>query len=316
MHPLASLAYLTGDYATADSWFEKAVPIYRKHLRDPDFEIRLFVAMLSDAAFVKRALGRLDRAEALWREALTYGPRLPQRYRAQSIAPKTFLAQVYLDRGDTEKAGRLASEASQELRSYGGDRFSLAQSLIDLGNIRRLEKRYTDADALIREGTNLYVEALGDDHPNVAYGLASLAMSHCDQGRYDLAEQDARAAVNIVEKLPQGHYRAGAYSALGVILNRMGRPHEAEPLLRETLRFRERTSPRASNSLALALGSLGECLTSQERYAEAEPLLMESYRTLKTLSVAQSPLLNEARTRLFKLYAGWGRAPEARLYAP
>jgi len=316
MQPLADLAYLKGDYATADSWFEGAIPIYRRHVNDANFELRLFVGMLSDAAFVKRALGRTDLAEALWREALTYGPRLPQRYHAQSIAPKTFLAQLYLDRGDIERADRLASEASQELRAYGADRFSLGQSLIDLGNVRRLEKRYPEADALIQEGTNLYAQAQGNDHPNVAYGLASLAMSRYDQGKYELAEQDARAAVKIVEKLPQGHYRAGAYSALGLIVNKMGRPREAETLLREALRFREQTSPRQSNSVALALGGLGECLTAQKRYGEAEPLLVESYQTLKVLNVPQSPLLNDARKRLFTLYAGWGRASESRLYAP
>jgi len=316
MHSLGGLAYMKGDYATADAWFEKAVPIYRRHLRDANFELRLFVAMLSDAAFVKRALGRTDLAEALWREALSYGPRLPQKYHAQSIAPKTFLAQLYLDRGDIERADRLASEASQELRAYGADGFSLGQSLIDLGNVRRLEKRYPEADALIQEGTNLYAQAQGNDHPNVAYGLASLAMSRYDQGKYELAEQNARGAVRIVENLPSGHYRAGAYSALGVILNKMGRTYEAETLLREAFRFREQSSPRQSNAVALALGNLGECLTAQKRFGEAEPLLVESYQTLKALNVPQSPFLNDARKRLFALYAGWGRASEASTYTP
>jgi eukaryotic-like serine/threonine-protein kinase len=316
MHGLADLCYLTGDYAAAESWFRKALPIYRRYSVEPDFEIRLLAAMLSDAAFVMRALGRLGEAEALWSEGLTYAPRLPAKYRASGIVPKTFLAQLYIDRGDVDRADALASEASRELRALGTDRFPLAQSLIDLGNIRRLQARYAEADSLIQEGTDLYAQAQGDDHPNVAYGLTSLAVSHYDQGRYELAEHDARRALKTVEKLPKGHYYAGVHIALGMVLNKTGRAREAEPLLREGLAIREQKSPRQSNYVAIALGSLGECLTTQKRYAEAEPLLLESYQTLNSLHVPQSPVLKEGRERLVSLYAAWGKPSEATRYMP
>lgn len=311
MHALGDLAYLSGSYAAADSWFEKALPIYRRHVNDEGFEIRLMAAMLSDAAFVKRAIGRPDEAEALWYEALSYAPRLPPKYRAQGIAPKTFLAQLDVDRGEIEKADTLASEASRELRAFGGDRVSLAQSLIDLGNIRRLETRYAEADALIQEGTNLYARALGDDHPNVAYGLLSLATSRYYQGRYDPAERNARAALAIVKKLPPGtHYYASAYNVLGLILNKTGRSRKAEPLLREALAIVQQKS-RRPNDVAIAEGSLGECLTTEKRYAEAEPLLQESYQILKGLQVPQSPTLKEAHERLVSLYTAWGKMPDS-----
>jgi len=316
MHPLGSLAYMNGDYGTADSWFEKAIPIYRHHLHDADFEIRRFVALLSDAAFVKRALGRLDLAEGLWQEALTYGPLLPAKYRAQSIAPKTFLAQLYTDRGEIEKADRFASEASKDLRAFGRDRFSLAQSLIDLGNIRRLRKRFSEADALIQEGTSLYAQAQGSDHPNVAYGLTTLAMSRYDQGKYDLAEQDARRAQKIVEKSPSGHYYAGVYLALGRIVNKVGRFQEAESLLREALRVRKEQSPIQGTAVAMTQGGLGECLAVQKRYDEAEPLLLVSYATLEVVNVPDSPMLKDARAQLFALYVAWGRRLDSIRYAP
>ena len=98
MVPLGGLSYLRGDYAGADSWYGKALPIYRAHLKDVDFEIRWMAALSSDAAFAKRALGRPAEAEALWQEALGYAPRIPPKYRGQTIAPRTFLAQLYMDR--------------------------------------------------------------------------------------------------------------------------------------------------------------------------------------------------------------------------
>ena len=308
MHLLADLAYLTGDYAAADSWFQKAIPIYRRHANDRDFEIRLFVAMLSDAAFVKRAVGRPDEAEALWREALACGPRLPSKYRSQSISPKTFLAQLYLDRGDLKKADAMASEASQQLRMLGSDRFSLAQSLIDLGTVRRLQGRYAEADPLIEEGTNLYIRAQGESHPNVAFGLVSLAQSRYDQGRYDLAEQETHQAIEILDKLPkQTHAHVRAYVSLGRIYVKTGRLTEAEPLLRRALAIAKQKVPQRNTYMATALGSLGECLMAERRYAEAEPLLKESYDIFGSFHVPESPALKEARERLVKLYAASGK---------
>ena len=313
MHALAGDDYLLGDYAAANSWFQKALPIYRRRVNDRDFDMRQMPAILSDAAFAARAVGRLDEAERLWREALAYTLRVPSRNRgSMGGTVKTFLAQLYVDRGDIDKADLLASEASRELRSLG-DRPSLAQALIDLGNIRRFQGRYAEADSSIQEGTDLYAEAQGSDHPNVAYGLISLATSRYYEGRYDLAEKDARTAIEIVEKrAKRSHYHQSAYITLGLILNNTERSKEAEPLLREALSIAQQKS-RALD-VALASAALGECLATQKRYSEAEPLLVESYQTLKSLQVPQSPILKESRERLTSLYIAWGKPTESNRY--
>jgi serine/threonine-protein kinase len=306
MHGLASLAYLRGDYPAADSWFQRALPIYRRHANDADFEIPQMPSVLSDAAFAARAVGRLDEAERLWREALTYAPRLPARNRPMESTVETFLAQLYMDRGDIEKADRLASDAASELRTLA-DRPSLAQALIDLGNVRRMEGRYAEAAVSIQEGTDLYAQAQGADHPNVGYGLITLATSRYYEGRYDLAEQIARKAIKILEMLPRKtHNHERAYMTLGLILNKTGRTGEAEPLIREALAIAQQ-NPRQPLDRALAYGSLGECLAAQKRYEEAEPVLIESYGTLKTIEVPASPALREASERLAWLYNAWGK---------
>ena len=306
MHALAGDDYLLGDYAASYALFQKALPIYRRHVNDADFEIQDMPGMLSDAAFAARAVGRLDEAERLWLEALTYTPRVPARYGPMRGTVKTFLAQLYVDRGDIEKAAPLALEASRELRELG-DRPSLAQALIDLGNIRRLQNRYAEADASIQEGTELYAQSQGGDNPNVAYGLVSLANSRYYQGRYDLAEQSVRKAMSILEKLPKNaHARESTNIALGLILNKTGRSGEAQPLLQETLAMAQQNSRRPLD-VALASGALGECLAIQKRYVEAESLLVQSYSTLKSIQVPGSPSLREADERLTSLYSAWGK---------
>jgi len=314
MYRLANLSYLTGDYAGAESWIRKAVPIYRTHANDPGFELFLLPAILSDAAFMMRARVHFDEAEALWREALSYGPRLDAKHASAAIAPKTYLAQLYIDRGDIEQAAFLASDAVDGLRALGNP-FALAQALIDLGGIRRFQRRYTEAESLIDEGTKMYVYAAGEDHPNIAFGLTSRATALLYEGRYDLAEQDARRALAIAEKVAKGsHYYAGAAAVLGRILARTGHAQEGQALLREALGILEPKVPRQSNPMASMLGSLGEVLVVEKQFDAAEPLLTESYATLQSLHIAKSPVLAEARERLVGLYDAWGKPQEAARY--
>jgi serine/threonine-protein kinase len=314
MYRIANLSYLTGDYATAESWIRKALPIYRKEASKADFEFWLLPAILSDAAFIMRSRGHLDEAEALWRECLSCAPRLDAKHRASADNAKTFLAQLYMDRGDIKQAEAMASEANKSLRAQGSP-FGLAQSLIDLGNVRRLQGRYPEAESLIDEGTKLFAKSQGEDHPNVAFGLTSLATAHYYEGRYDLAEQEARKALAIAEKSSKtSHTYARASAILGRILTTTGRASEAEPLLRDVLAVLEPRVPRQSNPMATMLGNLGDCLAAQARYAEAELRLNESYTILKVVNVPQSPGLDEARQRLVSLYEAWGKPQEAARY--
>jgi hypothetical protein len=158
------------------------------------------------------------------------------------------------------------------------------------------------AEPRMQEGTSLYVQLYGDDHPNVAYSVWCLSTCIITEVDNDLAEQDGRRVLKMVQKLPKGtNYYGAAVLALGRVLNRTGTSREAEPSLRQRLAIRQKY-PRRSD-VALALGMLGECLPSQKRYAEAEPLFLESYQTLKSVHVPRSPVLMEAREHLDLLYA-------------
>ena len=314
MNVLADVSYLTGDTAKAETWIRKALPILRAHKDDPGFQFWLLPAALSDAGFIMRARGKLDEAEALWFETLSHGPRADARHRTQAIMPKSFLAQLYMDRGDVAKAEPLAAEAAAELRAID-NRFALAQSLIDLGNIRRSQRRFAEAEPLIEEGTKFFADAQGSDHPNVAYGLTSLALTYYYEGRYDMAEQNARKALQIVTpRFKDSNYDAAVSTMLGRLLCRTGRFAEGDSLMRHGLAIVDARAPKQSNVRGVTLGSLGECLSTRKQYSEAEPLLKESYEILKAIHVPQSPVLEEARQRLVSLYDAWGKPQEAAHY--
>ncbi len=181
--------------------------------------------------------------------------------------------------------------------------------------VRRRQRGNAIPQGVFRQSEALYAQVQGPDHPNVAFGLTSLAWAYYYHGKYDLAEEAARKALQIVEKLSAGsHYRAAVYGPLGMTLNKTGRSREAEPLLREALASYQKNTPRRSYPMAVALGSLGECLRDQKRYPEAEPLLIESYETIKSIQVPQSPALREAADRLNALYTTWGKPDEVGRY--
>ena len=167
-----------------------------------------------------------------------------------------------------------------------------------------MQHRYGEAESLIEEGTALYARAQGEDHPNVAYGLMSLANVHFAEEQYDGAEREARRALAITEKASTSVVRQAAIGGvLGRVLTRTGRTAEAEPLLRQALATVTQKLPPRSNPRAAALGALGECLAAEKRYGEAEPLLNESYAILQQLHVPHSPVLDEARQRLLQVSA-------------
>jgi len=93
----------------------------------------------------------------------------------------------------------------------------------------------------------------------VAYGFRIQSTLHYYQGRYDLAEQEARRALDIVQKLPKGtDYYGAAYGLLGRAITKRGRAREAEPLLREAVAIGQKSS--RPGDAAQAQGCLAECL--------------------------------------------------------
>ena len=89
---------------------------------------------------------------------------------------------------------------------------------------------------------------------------------------------------------------------------------EAEPLLREYLKFREQNEPddwKTFNTKSM----LGGSLLGQKKYAEAEPLLLAGYEGMKKREATIPPggrmRLSEAVERLVRLYDAWDKKDQA-----
>jgi hypothetical protein len=87
---------------------------------------------------------------------------------------------------------------------------------------------------------------------------------------------------------------ASVQSARGLILLKAGKAAEAEPLVRDSLAFREKAEPDAwttFNSKSL----LGGVLLGKKDFTEAEPLLVAGYEGMKK---REDKIPNEGKTRL------------------
>ena len=89
---------------------------------------------------------------------------------------------------------------------------------------------------------------------------------------------------------------------------------EAEPLLREALKFREAKRPEEwSRFRAMAL--LGACLLEQGKHAEAEPLLLGGYDGMTArearIPASEKSRVAEAGAWIVSLYDGWGKKDKA-----
>jgi tetratricopeptide (TPR) repeat protein len=114
---------------------------------------------------------------------------------------------------------------------------------------------------------------------------------------------------------PKSETLAGALAQLGYSLVQLEAWKEAEPILREALRIREKVQPEAWNTFN-ARSLLGEALARQKQYAEAEPLLVQGFAGMKQRAAQIPPAfralrLGEAADRLVHLNQALGRNDEA-----
>jgi esterase/lipase superfamily enzyme len=114
----------------------------------------------------------------------------------------------------------------------GPDHPNVGLPLNNLGELYGQQRRYAEAEALIKRSLSIKEKAQGPDHPDVATPLNNLALLYYARGRYS----------------------------------------EAEPLYKRSLAIREKAQGADHPDVFVSLINLAELYRSQGRTAEAEPL--------------------------------------------
>jgi len=306
---LANCLLVKGDHAGAEALFRGNIDILRAAARRGR----------ADASSMAYSLGgyggMLDRqsdnaAEPYLRESLQYASAFHGKDRAFVAMLYNNLGHVAYRKGDLKESERLGRAAIDEYRRLPpGTYVEMAVSLSNLGAILIRQGKYAEAEPFIREGLDLRRKVLGDDHPDTAMGWYRLSDLLYSEGNYRRAEQAARTSLEVFRRAlakPEGDLSfASPLTELGMILNKLNRPHEAEKPLRQALEIRTRLLAPGNQLIASTQATLGEALVAQRRYSEAEPLLVESYQILKSTWGEQHPRTKEARQSLKLLHEAW-----------
>jgi len=316
---LANTLFRKGAYAEAEMLFRQDIDMERKLARRGRLDVRVMAHALGDYGSMLDLM-ETKSAEPLLREALQYASKLTGKDRAFVAMIENDLAIEASRRGDSREEERLQRAAIDEYRRLPAGAYAeMGVSLSNLGAMLINQGRYEEAEPFVREGLQVRQKVLGNSHPDTAgswYRLSDLLYS---EGDYKGAESACREALEVYKRAlprPQDTVNfATPLTELGMILNKMGRPREAEACVREALAIRTRLLTPGHRLIASSKGALGESLRLQKRYVEAEPLLVESYSILRSSPAAErNPRMKEVRQSLKALYDAWHKPEKAASY--
>ena len=246
----ARLAHGRGDRAGTEQALRSAIGA-AESLADGHLKL---VAALIKLGELKHAEGRHDEAEAQFRRALDIGERILGEDDLALVPPLTSLGALRIARGAPEEAEPLLTRAlSISERTLGRDHPDLVVLLNDLSRHYLKQSAHAFAEPLLLQ---LYAikRSKGDDHPEVATVLASLAAVRQALGRHDAAEQLWRRVLEIRERtLAPNHFAiATAIEHLAETCAARGKLGEALELYQRALSMRELTLGAAHPSLRLS----------------------------------------------------------------
>jgi len=315
---LANLLLRKGNYPEAESLFRKNIEIERRQAKQGHLNAASMAYVLGGYGGMLDGISKPE-AEAYLKEALQYSSAFSGKERVFVAMLHNDLGNVAYRRGDLDESERRQRAALEEYRKLpAGTYIEMGTTLSNLGAILIRKGRYRDAEPFVREGLELRRKLLGNAHPDTGMALFRLSDLLYREGNYAGAQDAANQSVEVFNRAlarPQDNpFYANPLLELGLILDKMGRPREAEVHLRQALEIRRRLVPKGNQLIGITEGAFGECLTMQKRYAEAEPLLLDSFEIIRSTTVESDSRRAEAAQRLAVLYRSWGKPPQAARY--
>jgi tetratricopeptide (TPR) repeat protein len=184
LHVLGRHCHQRGKYAEAEAYLKRTIGLHEHLDYAEQISIQLSLARL------RTDQQRYSDAESAYKHVLAvYEKRDQQHARGSLPKPPTAsvlksLAALALKQGQPDRAEELHKSALRVLEDLGPDRFDVARMLNDLAEFYREQKRYAEAEPLLKRALAIYMK--GDMSPNhgpVRTALASLAAVFTGQGR-------------------------------------------------------------------------------------------------------------------------------------
>ena len=301
---LATLAYRTGDLMRARDLFEEALALYRR-LGD---DARI-AGIRNDLGLIHKQLCEWDAAITHLRGALEVYARLGRL--ADSGTPLQNLGIVYQKSGDWTRALEYYQKAEHVFLQVS-DHLGLAQVGVGIGNVARLQRRFTDAETAFLAA--LERARAHDARREEVLALEFLGEMEFDRGQPELALARYHEALAIAQRVaPDGDLvveierrRAEALCVLGRLDDADAACERARRLSRLTDdRLEHGAAHRVAGVIALARGQRAEAIQAWNIAARLLADCRERHELARTLlalgRVADDPA--EARRHLYRASA-------------
>ena len=261
---------------------------------------------IEQALAIDRRKNRLDTAGGAQR-LLYYGVVLQKMGKLQQAVPvlREAVAKDTSARGELStatalnelgvtlnRAGR-PQEAERELRHaleidrkvYGENSVNLAITEGNLAYCVMDQGRFTEAEALAREGVRIFVDRLGPNHPQAIYQYFALGEALDYQHRYVEAEKLFLTALAAARKATSENdaHTVAAKLELGQHYAQAGNPKAAIALLEPALAEMAKSPQKDSREFLIAERSQGEALAALGQMDEGRRLLAHSATGLRNL---------------------------------
>lgn len=300
---LGEIEIVTENYATAESYLERALAISEKNPKSS-----LFPEEYADVTKCLNLLGSLHAFKGSFAKAESFqlraieigtkdlGPDNPEV--AESFFYLGSLYLMYDKYAKAEPALQRALEITE--KSRGPDHSDVAELLQLLAQLHIEMNSYAKAEPLLDQVMSIREKVLGQDHPQFAKTLDTLASLYRGMGDYATAESLYSRALRIMEKArkPDHPDIANALNSLGALYLETGAYNKAEPMLQRALRIAEKKDFAFRNIfVAQILGNLGTLYSKINAYPKAKPFLRRSVKILEQSSPI-SPVLVKLSTVL------------------
>ena len=260
---LGILAQARGDYDTAEQRYHQALDIAERLGNQGDM-----AKGYHQLGMLAQARGDYDTAEQRYHQALDINERLgDQTDMATSYGQLGVLAHERGDYDTAEQRYHQALDIFERLR----DQASIASVYHQLGVLAYLRGDYDTAEQRYHQALDIF-ERLGDQ-VGMATGYHQLGILAYLRGDYDTAEQRYHQALDIFERLGNQASMATGYHQLGILAYLRGDDDTAEQRYHQSLDISERLGDQASMAttysavaqLRETLGNNKEAVTYQVR---------------------------------------------------
>jgi tetratricopeptide (TPR) repeat protein len=197
---------------------------------------------------------------------------------------------VYYRQGKNTKAANSFNEAVKIAYGGGIPAFLAEQLLNNLGNVYQAQRKYPEAEALLKRALQLIESEVGPSHPDATYTLSSLAFLYAATKRYADAEEQYQRALAILEPRHEEFETriARVLHALGAMYAKEGRKLEAETALARAAELARRHVSEHVD-MASIIEDYSASLQKHGHSKEASELLAEVRRARLASSLVTIP---------------------------